>query len=49
LAAYAVCLQQDRILLARYTVTIDTALELARGKPPGGHVEPVSPGGLLRL
>jgi 8-oxo-dGTP diphosphatase len=31
------------------TVTIDTALELARDRPPGGHVEPVLPGGLLRL
>lgn len=31
------------------TVTIDAALELARDKPSGGHVEPVPLGGLLRL
>lgn len=29
-------------------VSVDTALELDRTLPPGGHVHPVVPGGLLR-
>jgi hypothetical protein len=53
LAAYAVCLEDDRTLLAevaglRRSSLVDIGLAPARTVPATGHVEPVPVGGLIR-